>query len=44
VPVGISAGGTLVLSMLFAGRSLGLPMPVAVVLLSPVVDLLFQGE
>ncbi|MGB4279425.1 MAG: alpha/beta hydrolase [Methanoculleus sp.] len=44
VPVGISAGGTLVLSMLLAGRSLGLPMPAAAVLLSPVVDLLFQGE
>ncbi|HRD24850.1 MAG TPA: alpha/beta hydrolase fold domain-containing protein, partial [Methanoculleus sp.] len=29
VPVGISAGGTLVLSMLLAGRSLGLPMPAA---------------
>jgi Esterase/lipase len=30
--------------MLLAGRSLGLPMPAAAVLLSPAVDLLFQGE
>ncbi len=44
VPAGISAGGTLVLSTLLAGESLGLPMPAAGVLLSPAVDMLFLGE
>jgi acetyl esterase/lipase len=44
VPVGISAGGTLVLSTLLAAQELGLPMPAAAVLLSPAVDMLFLGE
>lgn len=44
VPVGISAGGTLVLAMLLAVRDEGLPMPAAGVLLSPAVDMLFLGE
>lgn len=44
VPVGISAGGTLVLSMLLSALDAGLPMPAAAVLLSPAVDMLFLGE
>ena len=44
VPVGISAGGTLVLSMLLAIRDVGLAMPAAAVALSPAVDMLFLGE
>lgn len=44
VPVGISAGGTLVLSMLLSAKELDLPMPAAGVLLSPAVDMLFLGE
>ena len=44
VPVGISAGGTLVLSMLLAIRDVGLAMPAAAVTLSPAVDMLFLGE
>ena len=44
VPVGISAGGTLVLSLLLAARDAGLAMPAAAVCLSPAVDMLFMGE
>lgn len=44
VPVGISAGGTLVISMLLAARDAGLAMPAAAVSLSPAVDMLFLGE
>ncbi|MCK9277827.1 MAG: alpha/beta hydrolase [Methanoculleus sp.] len=44
VPAGISAGGSLVLSMLLAGLDEGLPMPAAAVALSPAVDMLFLGE
>lgn len=44
VPVGISAGGTLVLSMLLSARDEGFPMPAAAVCLSPAVEMLFLGE
>lgn len=44
VPAGISAGGLLVISMLRAARDAGIAMPAAAVCLSPVVDMLFQGE
>ncbi|MCE5338946.1 MAG: alpha/beta hydrolase [Methanomicrobiaceae archaeon] len=44
VPIGISAGGSLALSMLLAGLDEGLPMPAAAVTLSPAVDMLFLGE
>ena len=44
VPAGLSAGGTLALTMLLAVRDEGLPMPAAGVLLSPAVDMLFLGE
>ncbi len=44
VPVGISAGGTLVLSTLLAAREQGLPRPAAAVCMSPAVDMLFLGE
>ena len=44
VPAGLSAGGTLALSMLLSARGAGLPMPAAGVLLSPAVDMLFLGE
>ncbi len=44
VPVGLSAGATLVLSMLLSALDAGLPMPPAAVLLSPAVDMLFLGE
>jgi monoterpene epsilon-lactone hydrolase len=44
VPVGISAGGTLVLSLLLSARDQGLPLPLAGVCMSPVTDMLFAGE
>jgi acetyl esterase/lipase len=44
VPVGISAGGTLVLDLLLALRDDGATMPPAAVCMSPVVDMLFGGE
>ena len=44
VPVGISAGGTLVLDLLLALRDEGAAMPPAAVCISPVVDMLFGGE
>jgi len=44
VPVGISAGGTLVLSLLLSARDQGLPLPSAAVCISPVTDMLFSGE
>ena len=44
VPVGISAGGTLVLSLLISARDQGLPLPPAGVCMSPVTDLKFSGE
>jgi monoterpene epsilon-lactone hydrolase len=44
VPVGISAGGTLVLDLLLSARDRGLPLPSAGVCMSPIVDMLFNGE
>jgi len=44
IPAGISAGGTLVLSMLVSARDEGLPLPPAALLMSPVTDLNFPGE
>jgi acetyl esterase/lipase len=44
LPVGISVGGTLVLSLLQQIRDHGRPLPLAGVCMSPVVDLLFPGE
>ncbi|MDD1684779.1 MAG: alpha/beta hydrolase [Methanoregula sp.] len=44
VPVGISTGGTLVLSLLVSARDQRMPLPPAAVCMSPVTDLLFPGE
>lgn len=44
VPAGISAGGTLALSLLVSARDQGLPLPSAAVCMSPVTDMLFSGE
>jgi monoterpene epsilon-lactone hydrolase len=44
VPAGISAGGTLVLDLLLSARDQGLPLPPAGVCMSPLVNMLFEGE
>jgi monoterpene epsilon-lactone hydrolase len=44
IPVGISAGGTLVIDLLISARDQGLPLPRAGVCISPPVDMLFSGE
>jgi len=44
IPVGISAGGTLVLDLLLSLRDQHLLMPPAAVCMSPIVDLAFGGE
>ena len=44
IPVGISAGGTLVLDLLLSLRDQHLLMPPAGVCMSPIVDLAFGGE
>jgi len=44
VPVGISAGGTLVIDLLLSARDLRLPLPMAAVCMSPAVDMMFSGE
>jgi len=44
VPVGISAGGTLVLSMLIILRELHVRLPACAVCMSPAVNLLFEGR
>jgi monoterpene epsilon-lactone hydrolase len=44
VPAGISAGGTLVLDLLLSARDQGFPLPPAGVCMSPVVNMLFEGE
>lgn len=44
VPAGISSGGTLVLDLLLSARDRGLPLPPAGVCMSPVVNMLFEGE
>ncbi|PKL63886.1 MAG: alpha/beta hydrolase [Methanomicrobiales archaeon HGW-Methanomicrobiales-3] len=44
LPVGISAGGNLVLGLLLTLRDGGMRLPAAGILMSPAVDLLFSGE
>ncbi|MEQ9618457.1 MAG: alpha/beta hydrolase [Deltaproteobacteria bacterium] len=44
IPVGISAGGTLVLSTLLSLRDGGMDLPAAACCMSPAVDMLFQGD
>lgn len=44
LPVGISAGGTLVLSLLISLRDAALPLPKAAACMSPASDLAFPGE
>lgn len=44
VPVGLSSGGTLVISLLLTLRDQGLPVPAAAVCMSPIVDLAFSCE
>jgi acetyl esterase/lipase len=44
IPVGISSGGTLVLDLLLSARDRGMPLPMAAVCMSPLVDMLFNGE
>ncbi|MEN6395836.1 MAG: alpha/beta hydrolase [Methanoregula sp.] len=44
IPVGISAGGTLVLDLLLSLRDQHLLMPPAAVCMSPIVDMAFGGE
>jgi monoterpene epsilon-lactone hydrolase len=44
IPVGISAGGTLVLDLLISARDQRLLLPPAAVCLSPAVDMHFTGE
>lgn len=44
VPAGISAGGTLALSLLLALKKNGTPLPRAVCCMSPAVDLAFPGK
>jgi monoterpene epsilon-lactone hydrolase len=44
VPVGISAGGTLVLSLLIACRDRNIPLPACAVCMSPAVNMLFEGS
>lgn len=44
VPVGISAGGNLVLALLLSARDRKMPLPAAGVCISPVVDMLFNGK
>ena len=44
LPVGISAGGNLVLSLLLSLRDQGVTLPPAAICMSPVVDMMFPGE
>ena len=44
LPVGISAGGTMVIDLLVSARDRGMPLPIAGVCMSPIVDMLFNGE
>lgn len=44
VPVGISAGATLVLSLLISAREHDIPLPSCAVCMSPAVNLLFEGR
>jgi monoterpene epsilon-lactone hydrolase len=44
IPIGISAGGTLVLDLLISARDAKLALPLAAVCLSPITDMQFSGE
>ncbi len=44
IPIGISAGGTLVLDLLISARDAKMALPHAAVCLSPITDLQFSGE
>lgn len=44
IPVGISVGGTLVISLLLSARDQGLPLPPGGVCMSPITDMNFPGE
>lgn len=44
VPIGISAGGTLVIDLLITARDANLALPLAAVCLSPITDMQFSGE
>lgn len=44
IPIGISAGGTLVLDLLISARDQNLALPLAAVCLSPLTDMQFAGE
>jgi acetyl esterase/lipase len=44
VPVGLSTGGTLVISLLVSARDQGLPLPHGGVCMSPVTDMNFSGD
>lgn len=44
IPVGISAGGTLVVSLLLSARDQGLPLPRGGICMSPMTDMNFPGE
>jgi monoterpene epsilon-lactone hydrolase len=44
VPVGISAGGTLVLDLLLSARDQTMLLPPAAVCMSPLTDMMFAGE
>jgi acetyl esterase/lipase len=44
IPIGISAGGTLVLDLIISARDQKLALPLAAVCLSPITDMQFSGE
>jgi len=44
IPIGISSGGNLVIDLLISARDQGLPLPRTGVCISPLVDMLFEGE
>jgi acetyl esterase/lipase len=44
IPIGISSGGNLVIDLLISARDQGLPLPLTGVCISPLVDMLFEGE
>lgn len=44
LPAGIAAGGTLVIDLLLSARDQHLPLPLAGLCMSPLTDMLFEGE
>jgi len=44
IPIGISSGGNLVIDLLISARDQGLALPRTGVCISPLVDMLFEGE